>query len=447
MSSNPQNLINVNGTLFFTASDSNSAAPTGTELWKSDGTPAGTVLVKDINVGANSSDPSNLVNVNGVLYFTANNGTNGVELWRTDPDPTVGAVLVRDINLFFGGTAGSNPHNLTDVNGTLFFVADDGTGAELWRSDAALGAARVETVDRPASWDPQNLTNVNGLLYFTANDGTSGVELWSSDGTAAGTALVRDIDTTAGAGSDPANLTDVNGVVYFTADDGVNGIELWRSNGTDAGTVRLAAVNASFAGLTNFDQLTVTGNALYFTAFESTTGIELWKYDVAANTLLRLTDIAPGPVSSNPSELTVIGSSLFFAADAGTRTPELWKSDGSVQGTVKVSSDPRGVSELAAVGSSLFFTANDAQGAFGMWLTDGTAAGTKRLVDAGLINRILQVRGARRRGRWDAHVAGCYGSRRHGCHQGPLDGQRYAADRRGSHQRRASGAGRPARRE
>jgi ELWxxDGT repeat protein len=361
LNSNPQNLTNVNGTLFFAASDFSSAAPSGTELWKSDGTQAGTVLARDINAGANSSDPGNLVNVDGVLYFTANNGTNGVELWRSDP--TVGAVLVRDINLFFGGTASSNPDNLTDVNGTLFFVADDGgTGAELWRSDAALGAARVETVNRPTSWDPHNLTNVNGRLYFTANDSASGIELWTSDGTAAGTTLVRDINTTAGAGSDPAILTNVNGVLYFTANDGVNAVELWRSDGTDAdaGTVRLADVNASFAGLTNFGQLTVTANTLYFTAFESTTGIELWRYDVAANTLQRLTDIAPGPVSSNPSELTAIGSTLFFAADAGTRTPDLWKSDGSVQGTVKVSSDPRGVTELTAAGGSLFFTADEA---------------------------------------------------------------------------------------
>ena len=420
----------MNGTLFFTASDFSSAAPTGTELWKSNGTPAGTVPVKDINAGANSSDPANLVNVNGVLYFTANNGTNGVELWRSDPDPAVGAVLVRDINLFFGGTASSNPHNLTDVNGTLFFVADDGTGPELWRSDTALGAARVETVDRPATWDPQNLTNVNGLLYFTADDGTSGVELWKSNGTPAGTQLVRNINATGGTAgpnsSAPANLADVNGVLYFTADDGVNGTELWRSDGTDAGTVRLASVNASFAGLSNFGQLTTTGNTLYFTAFEPTTGIELWKYDVAANTLQRLTDTAPGPVSSNPSELTVIGSSLFFAADAGTRSPELWKSDGTLQGTVKVSADPRGVNELTAAGSTLFFTANDAQGASGVWLTDGTAAGTQRLADAGLANRTLQVRVLDAEGDGTPTSLDATAAASTLVTQEPLDGQRYA---------------------
>jgi ELWxxDGT repeat protein len=125
------------------------------------------------------------------------------------------------------------------------------------------------------------------------------------------------------AATDP--LAVAGSTLYFVADDGVNGSELWRSDGTDSGTVRLASVNAAFAGLSNFGQLTPNGNALYFTAFEPTTGIELWKYDTAANTLQRLSDIAPGPVSSNPSELSVVGDTLYFAADAGTRTPELWK--------------------------------------------------------------------------------------------------------------------------
>jgi trimeric autotransporter adhesin len=102
------------------------------ELWKSDGTLAGTVLVKDIKprpmirpLGGSFE----LTNVNGTLFF-ANNGTNGVELWKSDgTDP--GTVLVMDI---FPGPASSNVNQLTNVNGTLFFTADNGTnGVELWK--------------------------------------------------------------------------------------------------------------------------------------------------------------------------------------------------------------------------------------------------------------------------------------------------------------------------
>ena len=56
----------------------------GSELWKTDGTAAGTVLVKDIRSGASGSYPHNLTNVNGTLFFTANDGTNGYELWKSD---------------------------------------------------------------------------------------------------------------------------------------------------------------------------------------------------------------------------------------------------------------------------------------------------------------------------------------------------------------------------
>src|SRR5437016_5861209 len=73
-------LVSVGPISFFSARD----PVFGTELWKSDGTADGTVLVKDIRSVANfSSDPRNLVNVNGTLFFSANDGINGTELWKS----------------------------------------------------------------------------------------------------------------------------------------------------------------------------------------------------------------------------------------------------------------------------------------------------------------------------------------------------------------------------
>jgi ELWxxDGT repeat protein len=77
--SDPQELVNVNGTIFFSAID----GINGTEVWKSNGTTAGTILVKDI-YPTGSSNPQHLVNVNGILFFIANNNINGYELWKSD---------------------------------------------------------------------------------------------------------------------------------------------------------------------------------------------------------------------------------------------------------------------------------------------------------------------------------------------------------------------------
>src|SRR5439155_6458138 len=95
-------LTNVNGKLFFSAYE----ATDGYELWQSDGTAAGTVMVKDINPGTYSSFPSNLTNVNGTLFFSANDGTVGEELWKSD-GTAAGTVLVEDINSRSAANAGA----------------------------------------------------------------------------------------------------------------------------------------------------------------------------------------------------------------------------------------------------------------------------------------------------------------------------------------------------
>ena len=191
--SSPQSLVEVNGIIYFSAND----GIHGQELWKSDGTAAGTVLVKDIVPGSDPSDPQNLTNVNGTLFFIAYHPTYGTELWKSD-GTAAGTVLVKNI---VSGSGSSDPYNLTNINGTLYFVASDtderNRAMEERRDSGWHGAGEGHCPGSDSSY-PQNLTNVNGTLFFVAYDPTNGTELWKSDGTAAGTVLVKDIVTGSG---------------------------------------------------------------------------------------------------------------------------------------------------------------------------------------------------------------------------------------------------------
>jgi ELWxxDGT repeat protein len=362
--SNPVDLTNVNGTLFFQASDGTH----GAELWESNGTPAGTFLVADINPGAGGSSPSFLTNVNGTLFFQANDGSSGAELWRSN-GTAAGTFMIKDIR---PGTLGSYPMYLTNVNGTLFFDANDGThGRELWRSNGSPSGTFLVQDIRPGGSYPGFLTNVNGTLFFSANDGTHGYELWASNGSPSGTFLVRDIRPGT-RGSGPHYLTNVNGTVFFQANDGTTGIELWRSNGTPAGTTMVLDINPGTSGSYPFDLTNVNGT-LFFEASEGAHGRELWRSNGSPTGTFLVQDIYPGKPGSNPANLTNVNGTLFFSAVDLTQGVELWTSNGVAAGTFLVQDINPGSSSsnpgyLTNFNGTLLFRAGDGTHGIEPWI-------------------------------------------------------------------------------
>jgi ELWxxDGT repeat protein len=377
--SSPQNLVNVNGSLFFTAT----FPGFNSELWKSDGTSNNTVIVKDIFLGSPGFGPTNLVNVNGTLFFSANNSTNGNELWKSD-GTDAGTVLVKDIR---PGALSSSPQNLANINGTLIFSADDGVlGRELWRSDGtADGTFMIQNIrNSDGDSNPTNLVNLNGTLIFAANDGTNGTELWKSDGTDEGTVLLKDISLGTN-NSNPLNLVRVQDTVFFSADDLIHGRELWKTDGTTDGTVLVKDINAvgssSPSSLVNFNGM------LVFTANDPTNGVELWKSDGTENGTVIVANLTTNfGGSSFPTNLLVVGNILYFSASVPGIGTELWETDGTAEHTFLVkdisagpaSSNP---SRLTAIGYTLFFTANVTNVGTELWMSDGTPDGTVMVSD------------------------------------------------------------------
>jgi ELWxxDGT repeat protein len=244
-------------------------------------------MVKNIRSGTAGSFPSYLTNVNGTLFFSADNGTNGYELWKSD-GTDAGTVLVKDINSFDN----SSPRYLTNVNGTLFFRANNVTnGDELWKSDGTdAGTVLVKDILSGASGSfPTYLTNVNGMLFFRATNGTTGQELWKSDGTDAGTFQVEDIHGTSG--SLPSNFTNVNGTLFFRADNGTIGGELWRWINEAPTDVALSAsslpenagANATVGSLSTTDP--DAGNTFTYTLVSGTGDVDNSAFNVSGSTL------------------------------------------------------------------------------------------------------------------------------------------------------------------
>ncbi|MFZ4731576.1 MAG: ELWxxDGT repeat protein [Pirellulales bacterium] len=378
---------------------------TGVELWRTDGTAAGTWLVKDINPGPADSGPTELTVIDGTLLFIAYTEDSGRELWKSD-GTAAGTRIVRDIfpggeytigGPGFNGPYSSDPRFLTNVNGTLFFEAtDEFKGDELWKSDGTFAGTVLVNDSLPGadSKFPHELHAANGTLFFAA--GYNG-EIWKSDGTAAGTVLVKSVAD--GAYAPPGSFITVGRQVFFQVEfydrDTEFRWELWRTDGTSAGTRPVLRPNGVPLATAGWDG-TVMGGRLYVPAFDDATGFELWSTDGTPAGTRLVKDIGPGTTGGvfaaaavgrdgyhSPGAVTV-GNRVYFAANDGTRGYELWKTDGTTAGTVLVkdlfpgaNSGLRFSGEMEAVNDRLYFSATpDASETNGLWTSDGTTAGT-----------------------------------------------------------------------
>ena len=295
-------LINLRGTLYF--SYVGFPNPQNQGLYRSDGTDAGTTLVKQI-IGVRA-----LTSFNGTLYFggAGDDPIFKIGLWRSD-GTTAGTTNIKE---------GVAPSEIVNADGTMY-IADGYRG--LWRSDGtSAGTAMVKDIS--PSGAIQDLTAVGGAVYFLASSGCCNKpdELWRSDGTEAGTTIVQHLDVEPGYGFD---LTAFRGKLYFTA-----GGWLWRSNGTPHGTTIVKGNCKPKAGarVRCFSGLTATGDdALYLVGSDQKFGAELWRSNGTRKGTEIVTDIRRGRDSSLPMYLTAINHTLFFAAKDGKHGRELWK--------------------------------------------------------------------------------------------------------------------------
>ncbi len=443
----PSDFVVVGNVLYFIASD----GTTGLELWRTDGTPDGTRMVKDICPGACNafpfSDGLSMVDglllqvLNGQLLFFADDGIHGSELWTSD-GTLAGTRLVADLNT--GSGSSSWGYGMAVSQNVAFFPADDGAhGSQLWRSDGTqAGTFRVPDLnpaqpsggpdrivfsgdnvffvtgrqDQPLSlwrttaaglsptllstsvYSLGGVVDLGGTLFFLEVD-PSGTSLWRSDGTSAGTAFVGSVTPAEGSSSLPAIVGSIRERLIFGANDG-SSWGLWTTDGTAPETGLFSPVGYGANSLQAGGFSTLFRGSLFFSGNDGIHGDELWRTDGTVSGTRMVRDIAiPGGRfgsvdSSNPCGLQVVGDALYFQAFDGDHGLGLWKSDGTEAGTVFVSDVITDcLQRMVPFAGSIYFGAYDQDFRPGLWRTDGTPEGTQRVRD--LVASSLTVFGGR----------------------------------------------------
>ena len=359
-------LVEVGGRIVFFADD----GAHGGEPWVTDGTTAGTHLLADLCAGDCSS-----VNPFGGgptatpqgAFFTAADPADTRELWRTD-GTAAGTVRVTDVpapGISFAGEAAA-------VAGKVYLRVSSVAGPALWVSEPRGRAHLVAVVGpRGPAADPRELTPYNGSLLFVASQGGfehDSAGLWRSDGTEEGTVPL-------GVPLQPftdARPTPAAGLVFFLQENQHQERTLWRTDGTAAGTIPLKFLVQG--GLTAYQ-----GKLFFPFQYYNDPNQSVWSSDGTAAGTVKVFDL---PADVPPvSAMKGLGSDLYFATVGFTDEGAIWHSDGTLAGTQKIadlgdlftdSYDPG----FVRLGSKVLFLTST------VWATDGTPAGTAPLFPA-----------------------------------------------------------------
>lgn len=412
----------------------------GKEVWISNGTPGNAQLLKDIEPGPTGSEPQ-LGNylINNIVYFRANNGqiwrtdgtTNGTyamennnqiinpsefigvgififfkdqgKLWKMQSTPNseslvttaqtlvfseirglvkldddeilfngklsltgkwgiyrsngVRIELVRDINTATHPNVSSSSNleyvqmsNPKNIGGTIYFAGYSSEfQGELWKTDGTFaGTVMVKDIS-VNNTNPFRQSSIHKIfnkvgnnVYFSANDGLNGIELWKTSELTGNTEMIADINVGNNNNFGPDSFTEVNNTIYFTQNtsETPGNTQIWKTNGIETGTIQITSLPTGYLSL---EELFYKNNIIYFSLYSPALGMELWKLNTIDDTYSLVADIAKGTAGSGPGGFVELNDSIYFSAS----------SDGTLGGTKTYRITEQSLSSNKIIGNTI----------------------------------------------------------------------------------------------
>ncbi|MBX7052138.1 MAG: T9SS type A sorting domain-containing protein [Flavobacteriales bacterium] len=376
----------------------------GTELWRTDGTDAGTYMIKDIYPGEQGCGSSywlpSITSLNNEVFFIANDGEHGMELWKTDRTEA-GTIMVKNIN----GSYTDSFYNIqmsstymTAMGDHVYFCAFTNTyGTELWKSDGTEAGTVLVTDIMPGtnSSKPQFMTAIGDRIYFGAKSPENLLSIYVTDGTEAGTIHLANAKISESDHEDCKHFVELNGYVYFaaspTSDGDILNKELWRTDGTPQGTGLFMEFNPDQIDDSDPRYLHVINNKLFF-GVTNTSNDVYYISDGTTNGTIPLTDINGDEVETAGDFIgtssVAFGDNVMYIPSTWNGNPVIYKTDGTPTGTIRVGQSPDYMGNYSSVGRRnhavvidgklLFDSYDEENGCNAIFQNDGTSAGIFR---------------------------------------------------------------------
>lgn len=311
LTSSPYNMVKTGNNQIFFAAEETTFSPS---LWRTNGTTEGTIELHEFDF------MNDIIATNTHVFYSLN---AFLEIWKSDGTPQ-GTVLVKtDPNI-------ASARYFVHVNDLVFFETHD---LGLWRSDGT----EAGTFRLPGTQAASFRQAVGNLLYFSIRKPDNVVELWRSDGTTAGTYSIKTFRGQQQPYYN--NTTAIGNVLYFLADDGITGNEVWRTDGTAGGTYQVADLNSADNLLngpyeSDIRTLSAWNNNLYISAYDNTGKWALYKSNGARGNATKITDAHP-----IAHMIPLVDRMLFFPAvgpEYWRADVTTWATDGTSEGTAQL---------------------------------------------------------------------------------------------------------------